>query len=68
MNDAWPRLDEVHGPAHGSWKISRNGVNFVMLRHRFVKDTESDTNPGPTAESSLLEMITSFVSAVGGQG
>ncbi len=39
-NDAWPRLDEVHGSAHGSWKLNaRGGVNFVMLRHRFERDT-----------------------------
>src|SRR5207248_9029355 len=39
-DDALPRLDEVHGPAYGSWKLNaKGGVNFVMLRHRFVKDT-----------------------------
>ena len=38
-SDAWPRLDEVHSAAHGSWKLTKNGVSFVMLRHRFERDT-----------------------------
>lgn len=39
-DDALPRVDELHGAAHGSWKLNRQGgVSFVLLRHRFVKDT-----------------------------